>query len=318
LAKEQAKWRARFDEERRARLDAEKLAKEAQERLARLESAQKTTGDLERKAKDGEADSSEATPTSVGLAPRRGAEQPEPDGPHVVLQDGDPVPLRVVPGERVSELRARVAVCLKVPADQVRLSSAGEMLSDSATVGGGPNKVISAVLSSPPNAKMLFVAALQGDISELMRLISEGADLNVRYSGRPNRSRPDKLIDATPLHMVVTSGNAAVTQVLLKGKADVEARMKRAIGKGKSPQEIYGNVTALHLAAMEGHSSIVEMLLGCGANAKAELHFSEERDPGKSRSERFMTPFAVASEMASKGHNRDAVIAVLKASLGHN
>jgi len=103
-----------------------------------------------------------------------------------------------------------------------------------------------------------------------------------------------------------------VTRVLLKNKADVEATMRRAIGRSRGPQELYAEVTALHLAAMEGHCSIVEMLLDSGADPEAKLRFTEESER-KAPQERCMTPCAVAQEMARKGHDRGAVISLLAA-----
>jgi len=161
----------------------------------------------------------------------------------------------------------------------------------------------------PPDSKMLFVAALQGDIEELNSLIDAGADLNVRYSGRPSGDKADKIIDATPLHLVVTIGSAEVAKVLLSRGADFEAKMQRALGSSKPPEELYGDMTALHLAAMEGHTSIVEMLLKHGADKKAKMQLTERKQDGAR--ERLITPLEIAREMASKGHSRDSVISLL-------
>lgn len=162
----------------------------------------------------------------------------------------------------------------------------------------------------PPDSKLLFVAALQGDVQHLSHLIEQRADLNVRYTGRPNREKADKIIDATPLHLVVTMGSASVAEVLLRHGADVEAKMRRALGSGKPPEEQYAEMTALHLAAMEGHTNIVEMLLAHGADKEAMMLLTEHK--GNVDSDRAITPLEIAQEMASKGHSRDSVISILR------
>merc|ERR1712146_297134 len=159
-----------------------------------------------------------------------------------------------------------------------------------------------------PDSKLLFVAALQGDIQTLDWLIADGADLNARYTGRPNKEQADKIIDATPLHLVVTMGKADVAEVLLKHGADFEAKMRRALGSSKPPEEHYTEMTPLHLAAMEGHTNIVEMLLARGADKSARMHLTEHK--GDAVQERAITPLEIAQEMASKGHSRDSVISL--------
>lgn len=161
----------------------------------------------------------------------------------------------------------------------------------------------------PPDSKLLFVAALQGDLQGLTDLIEAGADLNGRYTGRPNREKADKIIDATPLHLVVTMGKTDVAEVLLKHGADFEAKMRRALGSGKPAEEQYAEMTALHLAAMEGHTNIVDMLLRQGASKKAKMQLIECK--GDRTEERAITPLEIAQEMASKGYSRDAVISLL-------
>lgn len=165
----------------------------------------------------------------------------------------------------------------------------------------------------PPDSKLLFVAALQEDIQELVGLINAGADLNGRYTGRPNRAHEDKIIDATALHLVVTMGKANVAEALLNHGADFEAKMRRALGPGKPPEEQYSQMTALHLAAMEGHANIVEMLIACGANkgAKMELFERDSKTASGRDLERTFTPLEIAKEMQAKGHPRESVISLL-------
>jgi len=168
-------------------------------------------------------------------------------------------------------------------------------------------------IRTPIDSKMLFIAALQGDVQELTRLIADGADLNGRYTGRPNREQADKIIEATPLHFVVTMGMAIVAEALLRHGADVEARMERSLGPGKPPTEHYAEMTPLHLAAMEGHTNIVEMLLDCGADRNAIMYLNEKK--GEDRRERTFSALEIAEEMATKGHMRESVISLLSAPI---
>lgn len=160
----------------------------------------------------------------------------------------------------------------------------------------------------PPDSKLIFVAALQSDVQQLNHLIAAGADLNGRYTGRPNKAQADKIIDATPLHLVVTMGKANVAEILLRHGADFEAKMRRALGSSKPPEEQYAEMTPLHLAAMEGHTNIVEMLLARGADKDARMQLLERK--GDTVQERAITPLEIAREMASKGHSRDSVISL--------
>jgi len=162
--------------------------------------------------------------------------------------------------------------------------------------------------SRPVDSKLIFVAALQADIQQITDLVKSGADINARYTGRPNKTA-DKIIDATPLHLVVTMGKANVAQALLDHGADFEAKMRRALGSSKPPEEQYSEMTPLHLAAMEGHASIVDMLLTKGADKAARMVLVERK--GDDRKERAITPLEIANDMASKGHSRDAVISLL-------
>jgi len=161
---------------------------------------------------------------------------------------------------------------------------------------------------TPIDSKLLFVAALQGDIQQLNDLVGARADLNIRYTGRPGE-KADKIIDATPLHLVVTMGRADVAEALLKHGADVKAKMCRALGSGKPPEERYAEMTPLHLAAMEGHTNIVEMLIAFGADRDARMVLSERRSGDEHQ--RTITPLEIAHEMVSKGHTRESVISLL-------
>lgn len=174
---------------------------------------------------------------------------------------------------------------------------------------GAPQVPCKTQAPPPPDSKLIFVAALQGDVQQLNHLIAAGTDLNGRYTGRPNKAQADKIIDATPLHLVVTMGNANVAEVLLRHGADFKAKMRRDLGSGKPPEEQYAEMTPLHLAAMEGHTNIVEMLLASGADKTAKMQLIERK--GGAVQERAITPLEIAHEMVSKGHSRDSVISLL-------
>lgn len=81
-------------------------------------------------------------------------------------------------------------------------------------------------------------AALHGDIGLLAQLLEDGADFNAR----------DQVSGLNPLHVAAQQGHAAVSDLLIRYGADVDAVTDR--------QE-----TALHLAAQRGHAGVVATLL---------------------------------------------------------
>ncbi|XP_071572585.1 uncharacterized protein [Temnothorax nylanderi] len=85
--------------------------------------------------------------------------------------------------------------------------------------------------------KDINIAASNGDIQAVQRLLKDGADAN------------DKDIDGrTPLHYAVNSGQASVVNFLLENGADVT----QVTNKGNTP---------LHTATSKGYKEIVEVLL---------------------------------------------------------
>ncbi|KLT21801.1 ankyrin repeat domain protein [Wolbachia endosymbiont of Armadillidium vulgare str. wVulC] len=92
----------------------------------------------------------------------------------------------------------------------------------------------------------LFDAVKGGNIDEVGRLISEGADVNAK-SKQGN----------TSLHFAARKGSSEIVKLLLRRGADVNAKSKQ------------GN-TPLHIAAWEGSSKIVELLLKHGADVHAK------------------------------------------------
>lgn len=214
-------------------------------------------------------------------------------------------------GSFVQKAAVKAAPDMTVAAAEVKVAQAqsnGVLPSSRATAVAA--EVPEARQAAPaPDSKLIFVAALQGDVQQLKQLIAAGTDLNGRYTGRPNSAHADKIIDATPLHLVVTMGKADVAEVLLKHGADFEAKMQRALGSGKPAEEQYAEMTPLHLAAMEGHTNIVDMLLTRGADKTAKMLLTERK--GKEVEERAISPLEIAYEMVSKGHSRDSVISLL-------
>ncbi|XP_071572545.1 uncharacterized protein [Temnothorax nylanderi] len=96
---------------------------------------------------------------------------------------------------------------------------------------------------SPPSEilqylqKDINIAASNGDIQAVQRLLKDGADAN------------DKDIDGrTPLHYAVSSGQLSVVNILLKNRADVT----QVTNKGNTP---------LHTATSKGYKEIVDILL---------------------------------------------------------
>jgi len=92
----------------------------------------------------------------------------------------------------------------------------------------------------------LHVAALAGDAAAARRLLSQGADPNIRQG----RYR------GTPLQYAAGAGHVAVVRLLLKHEADVDA----ADFIGRTP---------LMWGAMKGRTDVVRELLRAGADSKA-------------------------------------------------
>ncbi|WP_353270420.1 ankyrin repeat domain-containing protein [Wolbachia endosymbiont (group A) of Myopa testacea] len=158
----------------------------------------------------------------------------------------------------------------------------------------------------------LIQAAKKGDINEVRRLISEGANVNAT-----------DWLQETPLHFAAASGHKQVVQALLDKGANVnaedeegntplaltpneeiktilqstdellEAARKGDIDAVNRPINEGANVNAtdwlqetpLHLAAVRGHKEVVEALLDKGANVdvqndKGETPFNSATDKG--------------------------------------
>jgi len=274
----------------------------------------------------------------VTMAPRTQAEKPANQHvrvrasappallPRVMLMDGQAVSVHVARDDDIGRLRSKTANALGVRSSQVQLVGAGRVLADTEVIATSGVDVIHAVLhgTGQPDQKKLFVATLQGDAGQVARLIAEGADLGARYTGSPNPSKADKIVGATALHLAVASGDFKVAETLVTGKADLEATMSRYLGDGNKTNEEYADMTPLHMASMEGHSQIVEMLLAKGARRQARMIFTEHvhlelaggyRSPRTSKRERAVTALDAAKRMMRQGHNRDLVIQQLEGRL---
>src|SRR5688572_23758622 len=89
-------------------------------------------------------------------------------------------------------------------------------------------------------------AAMRGDQTQVRALIQKGADVNAPQGD-----------GMTALHWAAYKGDVALTDVLLRAKAKVDAVTRN------------GAYTPLHLASKGGHAPIVQKLLKAGSNAKA-------------------------------------------------
>jgi len=103
----------------------------------------------------------------------------------------------------------------------------------------------------------LHLAAMEGDLEEIEKLVENGADVNAK-----------KHNGDTPLHLAAIYGYLEVVKYLVKKKADVNAK---------------GNCgdTPLHFAAMNGHLNVVKFLVEKKADVNAKdncgytpLHFA--------------------------------------------
>ena len=107
----------------------------------------------------------------------------------------------------------------------------------------------------------LHVAAAQGDTKAVRRLISTGADVNVRNENGEfaieNRGVLVHCADGeTPLHLAAREGSTETALTLMSAGANVNARSE----DGSTP---------LHLAASRGHTEIALALVGAGASVVA-------------------------------------------------
>lgn len=126
----------------------------------------------------------------------------------------------------------------------------------------------------------IYKAIKNGDISQVQKLIADGADINggtnadtllhtaiVHDKIEIVKLLLDKGADAnlphshgyTPLHQAAQGGNHAIAALLIQSGADVNARIGGPVDNGVRP---------LHVAARNGRIEMTKLLLASGANPK--------------------------------------------------
>ncbi|AVP88215.1 hypothetical protein phytr_12910 [Candidatus Phycorickettsia trachydisci] len=108
----------------------------------------------------------------------------------------------------------------------------------------------------------LYLAAEQGDISLVKILIGNHADINLRF---PGRDTPN------PLHGAAEKGYSEVVRHLVKQGADFQRTITIESSENFEPREV--PYQPLHLAAINGHLSIVKYL---HEEKGARLDFDDE------------------------------------------
>ena len=107
----------------------------------------------------------------------------------------------------------------------------------------------------------------------------------------------DNVAGHTPLHVAVSSGFTQGVELLIRAKANIEAKAKLDFkARDTSPQDP-GN-TPLHIAVLLGFTQVVEMLIEAKANIEAT-------------SAAGLTPLGLAGR-DNKDGDKAAVIAVLR------
>ena len=99
---------------------------------------------------------------------------------------------------------------------------------------------------APSRTPVVADAAMRGDLAAVRKAIQQGADVNVAQGD-----------GMTALHWAAEHGDSAMTELLLKAKANVNPTTRDA------------GYTPLHLASRRASASVVRSLLKAGADAKA-------------------------------------------------
>ena len=87
----------------------------------------------------------------------------------------------------------------------------------------------------------LWMAAAQGDVARVQRLVESGADVGWADT-----------FGSTALHCACTNGHAVCARLLITARASVDQTNKNG-------------ATALHVACCDGHAECVELLLAANA-----------------------------------------------------
>lgn len=117
-------------------------------------------------------------------------------------------------------------------------------------------RVLESLQEAPPQASLVFgeenttllhAAAFDGQLAIVKKLISLGADVNVKDTG-----------GVTPLHLAANQGYIEIIEVLVENGADLEARDIN----GSTPLR-WGK--ACRAGSPEHHAEVVKKLLSLGA-----------------------------------------------------
>jgi ankyrin repeat protein len=125
----------------------------------------------------------------------------------------------------------------------------------------------SMVPSESKNLYNEFNEALDaGDVDELERLVSIGANVNVSWFVIEN---DNCCHESTSLHWASFHGKVDVVEFLISKGADVNAKIKVGVNKNSECSSVIGGDTPLHLASIRGHIDVVKLLVEKGANVNA-------------------------------------------------
>jgi uncharacterized protein len=106
--------------------------------------------------------------------------------------------------------------------------------------------LLTLLVAGAPADTRLSVAAMNGDTTAVQALLNEGVDINAAQGD-----------GTTALHWAASRDDLAMTQLLLKAKADVNAKTR------------LNEMTPLLMAARAGNGRIVDALLKAGADVKS-------------------------------------------------